>query len=371
MNQRKTNKPGGEKRYWRSLNELEGGSAWDDAAAREFPEGAEHLEVPAEGVNRRAFMGLMGSSAALAGFASGCIRKPAQYILPYVNRPEDLLPGEVRYYATSFPAGGDVQGFLVASNDGRPTKIEGNPRHPGNAGATSAIAQARILELYDPNRARGAQIDGAPATLEASLDAVRGLSGNVGILVGNTDSPSLNALLGSARGVRLFGWGADLQANTRAGAAMVAPAFTSYGDTRAAKVIVALDADPIGSGPNHLAHARGFAQGRADGVAERMNRLYAIEPSFTVTGMSADNRLARLVAGGRLPMALANTSSTTARARRAARKASSARSPARGPPKAPTRGSPPSVTTCSPTVKRAPSLSASASPRGCTRSATC
>ena len=258
----------------------------------------------------------MGSSAALAGFASGCIRKPAQYILPYVNRPEDLLPGEVRYYATSFPAGGDVQGFLVASNDGRPTKIEGNPRHPGNAGATSAIAQARILELYDPNRARGAQIDGAPATLEASLDAVRSLSGNVGILVGNTDSPSLNALLGSARGVRLFGWGADLQANTRAGAAMVAPALTSYGDTRAAKVIVALDADPIGSGPNHLAHARGFAEGRADGVAERMNRLYAIEPSFTVTGMSADNRL-QLASSqvGAFTMALRNTSSTTARAR--------------------------------------------------------
>ena len=48
--------------------------------------------------------------------------------------------------------------LLVTSFDGRPIKIEGNPTHPysqtvaGKLGSADAMAQASVLELYDPDR---------------------------------------------------------------------------------------------------------------------------------------------------------------------------------------------------------------------------
>ena len=44
--------------------------------------------------------------------------------------------------------------LVVKSNDGRPTKIEGNALHPDSNGGTDRYAQASILNLYDPDRAQ-------------------------------------------------------------------------------------------------------------------------------------------------------------------------------------------------------------------------
>jgi Fe-S-cluster-containing dehydrogenase component len=56
-------------------------------------------------------------------------------------------------------------------------------------------------------------------------------------------------------------------------------------------VIVALDADFLTDDPDALRLARDFAAGR-DADQGKMNRLYAIESQFTVTGAAADHRLA-------------------------------------------------------------------------------
>ncbi len=149
------------KTYWRSiqpsrrtsskvqLNVL--GSAGDSA---EFKPGADELVVE-PGPSRRKFMGLLGASTALAGLSSvGCVRKPVENIMPFAKRPEDLIPGVPVYYATAYQVGPTVQGLLVESHDGRPTKIEGNPLHSGSLGATDVWAQAEILTMYDPERSR-------------------------------------------------------------------------------------------------------------------------------------------------------------------------------------------------------------------------
>ena len=104
-----------ETRRWRTLAEAEGGAAGQLAA----PHGD---APPPEGYSRRGFMKRLGASAALAGTTtlSGCLRKEAEVIVPYTDRPEDLIPGAPRYYRTAMATGDSVVGLHVASIDGRP-----------------------------------------------------------------------------------------------------------------------------------------------------------------------------------------------------------------------------------------------------------
>lgn len=143
--------------YWRGLSQRKTrlkvlGADAQDGAHEEFPPGADELVVEG-GASRRKFMGILGASTALAGLTSaGCVRKPVEHIVPFAKRPEDRIPGVPVYYATAIQVGGTVQGLLVESHDGRPTKIEGNPQHAGSAGGTDVFAQASLLNLYDPER---------------------------------------------------------------------------------------------------------------------------------------------------------------------------------------------------------------------------
>src|SRR2546425_191550 len=140
------------KEFWRSLEELSRDPHFEELLHREFPRHASEWSE-ADGVGRRDFLKLMAASLALAGI-SGCARKPNETILPYVKAPEGLALGKPLYFATAMPMGTTALGLLVESHEGRPTKIEGNPDHPGSLGATDVFAQAAILGLYDPDRSQ-------------------------------------------------------------------------------------------------------------------------------------------------------------------------------------------------------------------------
>ncbi len=277
-------------RQWRSLNDLGSTKGFESKTHREFPENADEIEM--DGVNRRQFMSITAASAALGGALSGCVRKPAQYILPYAERPEDFLPGESRYFASAVHVGGLVQGVLVESQDGRPTKLEGNPRHAASLGRTNAMVQASVLNMYDPDRSRGAMVDGTPTAVADALHGLPSAGNGTAFLVSGTPSPTLNSLLARAAsaGASVYRHGADVAGNQEAGLASVGAGHVrpNY-DVATAKVLVALDSDFLGSGANNVAHAAGFAAGRRPDDGQ-MNRLYAVEPLFTVTGASADNR---------------------------------------------------------------------------------
>jgi molybdopterin-containing oxidoreductase family iron-sulfur binding subunit len=58
-----------------------------------------------------------------------------------------------------------------------------------------------------------------------------------------------------------------------------------------AAVILCLDADPLLSDPEMIRHARGFAAGRRVANGTAMNRLYAVEGVYSLTGAMADHRL--------------------------------------------------------------------------------
>ena len=148
------------KAYWRSLDHLADTPEFRDWIERRFPESMS--ELLSGGVDRRHFLQLMAASIGLAGLA-GC-RRPEMHALPYSKPPEEVVPGLSNFYATAMPRRGSALPILVESHEGRPTKIEGNPRQPDSGGSSDTLAQASVLELYDPDRSGPVLQKGQPAS---------------------------------------------------------------------------------------------------------------------------------------------------------------------------------------------------------------
>src|SRR5215472_7244603 len=141
------------RKYWRGLEELADTQEFREWVEREFPAGASEWTDP---LSRRNFVRIMSASFMLAGLGvagSGC-RRPEQRILPFAKMPENYVHGLPQFYATAMPTRGSAIPLVVKSTDGRPIKIEGNRLHPDSNGGTDRWAQASILNLYDPDRAR-------------------------------------------------------------------------------------------------------------------------------------------------------------------------------------------------------------------------
>lgn len=106
------------------------------------------------GTKRRDFLKYLGFSLGAATVASAC-DTPVRKAIPYVNKPETIVPGVATYYASSYVRGGDFCPVLVKTREGRPIKIEGNAMAAHGGGGTTARAQASVLDLYDVARLRG------------------------------------------------------------------------------------------------------------------------------------------------------------------------------------------------------------------------
>ncbi|HKX84937.1 MAG TPA: TAT-variant-translocated molybdopterin oxidoreductase, partial [Pyrinomonadaceae bacterium] len=185
------------KEYWRSLEEYVDAPEFEEFVKREYPV---HSEDWDKSFNRRTFVKLMGGTLALAGL-SGCVIQPAEKIVPYVRNEEDRLPGKSLFYATAMTLGGVATGLLAKSFEGRPVKIEGNPSHPGSLGATDVLAQASLMDLYDPDRSKEVTYRGTPSTWQRAMTAVRAaveenrVDGGAGVrfLTQTVTSPTLQA----------------------------------------------------------------------------------------------------------------------------------------------------------------------------------
>ena len=289
------------KQYWRTLEELAEDPHFDELLHREFPRHASEWD---DAVDRRDFLRLMGASLALAGLA-GCGRPDQTHIVPYVKQPDGLVLGRPNFFATAMPFGADAIGVLVESHEGRPTKLEGNPDHPSSLGSTSAIVQASLLNLYDPDRAQTVQYNGEIRSWSAFLDAAPALTTAVKatsgagfrILTGTVTSPTLawqiRKLLAQYPQAKWHQWEPAAGDGAKEGAKL---AFGRYVNTvyvpGKASVILSIDGDFLASGPGHIAYAKQFAHRRKlEGTDNSLNRLYVVEPTPSVTGCNADHRL--------------------------------------------------------------------------------
>ncbi|HLX63173.1 MAG TPA: 4Fe-4S dicluster domain-containing protein [Planctomycetota bacterium] len=246
----------------------------------------------------------MSASLGLAGIY-GCNTQPAPKIVPYAQPPEDVVPGKPMQFATALTLGGIATGVLATSNLGRPTKIEGNPDHPASLGACDAISQAAILSLYDPDRSQNVLRAGTISTwgdfladLSASLEEQRRKNGGgLRLLTETITSPTLSAqiaeVLAQFKDARWHSYEPINRDSAREGAVQ------AFGEDANifyrldhAQTIVSLGADFLGCGSGHLRYAHDFAAGRKVRAAQtKMNRLYALETTPTITGAAADHRM--------------------------------------------------------------------------------
>jgi molybdopterin-containing oxidoreductase family iron-sulfur binding subunit len=292
-------RPQSGREYWRGLEELAETQEFRDFLEQEFPQHAENF---GQAVNRRQVLQVMGASMAMAGLTA--CAPPVHKIVPFVSPPEQMIPGQPLYYATAFPQNGIAGGILVESNMGRPTKIEGNPEHPGSLGATDTATQASILDLYDPDRSSSVAHLGLISSWVSFLAMLTGernaAKANQGerlrILTGTVTSPTLaDQLNGLLKGLPRARWhqydpaGAD---NVRAGARL---AFGEAVDTSyrfdQAEVILALEADFLRAGPGTLRYTREYARKRRERLDQgEVNRLYVAESTPSTTGAMAEHR---------------------------------------------------------------------------------
>ena len=296
------------KEYWRSLDQLADTPEFRQMLEREFPEGASEMKNP---VSRRNFLAMMGASLALAGLTA--CRRPVEKIVPYVKAPEQTIPGVPKYYATTMPLGTSAYGVVVENHDGRPTKIEGNEKHPASLGKSNSFMQAAILALYDPDRAQRPSQNGVETDWAAFVSMWKSLyaeykkndGAGLAVLSDAFAAPSKTRLMQEFKqtfpAATWVTYAPVTMENVYKGIeAVTGSAWHPLYRFERAKVILALDHDFLLSENENIVHARGFADGRrVTNQKDEMNRLYAVESTYTLTGGMADHRLR--LANNRIP----------------------------------------------------------------------
>ncbi|MBC7898641.1 MAG: TAT-variant-translocated molybdopterin oxidoreductase [Saprospiraceae bacterium] len=288
------------KDYWRSVEEFADTPEFGEFVKREYPN---HAEEWNDSLSRRNFVKFMGASLAFAGL-SGCVIQPAEKIVPYVRPQEDMLPGKPLFYATAMSVGGVATGLLAKSYEGRPIKLEGNPLHPGSLGSTDILAQASLLDMYDPDRSQEVTYRGTPKSWQNFITSLRtavvenGVDGGAGVrfLTETVTSPTLQAQfrqvaseLPNAKWIQYEPANND---NATAGARLAfgSPVNTVYRYDMADRVLT-LDKDIFSD--FNVRYKADYAKRKSlteDG--REISRLYAVETTMTLTGAKADHRLA-------------------------------------------------------------------------------
>jgi Fe-S-cluster-containing dehydrogenase component len=255
------------------------------------------------GSNRRDFLKFLGFGLGAATVAAGC-DIPIKKALPYVTKPDSIVPGIANYYASTFHQDGDFAAVLVKTRDGRPIKIEANDLAPSNYGKTSARAQASVISLYDTNRfATPLKKEGKAfkaikwEDLDKEVKAKLASASSIRILTNSVTSPTTKKALAdfavkypNAKVVTIdsTSYSALLDANQANFGKRTLPTYKF----NEADVIVSFNADFLGTWISPQKFAADYVKKRVvDAKAPKMSRHYQVESHMSLTGSNADNRI--------------------------------------------------------------------------------
>lgn len=287
-------------KYWLSLEQWRNEKSFQDLAQKEF---ATPPFPPEDGVlNRREFLKLMG--AALALTSMGCIRRPTEKIIPYVNRPEDVTPGQSNFYASSYFDKGEGFGLIVKTKEGRPIKVEGHSNHPLNQGGMSVRSHSHLLSLYDPDRIKTVKrnlfnkektnketIDGYFDEMDPDVFS-KLEKGSTALLTDSFASSFSNKIIQdffkTFKGER-FNWdttGLDSLAESYqvCFGKKVIPKY----QVDKARFMISLSCDFLGTFLSPVEHTKKFSSSRKP--TQNMSQLIVFESLLSLTGTNADER---------------------------------------------------------------------------------
>ena len=295
------------KKYWKSVEELDvNSSIVETLRNNEFVE-----EIPTDeflgnkdslsfsSTSRRDFLKYVGFSTAAATLAA--CEGPVHKSIPYVVQPEQIIPGISDYYATSVFDGFDFANLLIKTREGRPIKIDNNAV-AGAKFAANARIHASILSLYDSMRLKEPKISGkneswtaVDAKIKASISDAKTKGGQVVLLTNTLASPSTEKLIADfiAKNPNSKHVVYDAVSESEA-----LDAFeTVYGeralvdyDFSKASLIVSVGADFLGDWQGG-SYDSAYAQGRIPKNG-KMSRHFQLESNMTLSGASADKRVA-------------------------------------------------------------------------------
>ena len=296
------------KKYWQSFGELNQTKEFQESAKNEFNEELLPLaDLDDKGIldaktPRRDFLKYLGFSTAAAALAASC-DTPVRKVVPYLNKPDNIIPGVANYYASTYINGGDAISVVVKQREGRPIKIEGNEKSTITNGGTNAQTQASVLDLYDNTRLRyPMQKDGKGFKEVTGFDAFDKMIGaaitgkTVALLTATVNSPStlqiIKEFLAKYPGSRhvqydAVSYSGMLLANEACYGKKAIPSYHFEN----AKVIVSLGADFLGTWLSPTEFSGQYSKNRkVTGEKPELSQHFQFESMMSMTGSNADDR---------------------------------------------------------------------------------
>ncbi|OQP50567.1 [Fe-S]-binding protein [Niastella yeongjuensis] len=293
------------KKYWQSFGELNNSEAYEKSISNEFKEDLPFESADKKGLDvspasRRDFLKYLGFSTAAAIVAASCETKVRKAI-PYVNKPQDMVPGVADYYATTYVSGGEAIPVVAKVRDGRPIKLEGNTLSTFTKGGSSARMQASVLDLYDTARLKGPYANNSATAIDVVdrdiKGALAGLGGGQLVLLTSTiTSPSAKQVIAeflakypNSKHVQYdaISYTGILLANEATFGKRAIPTY-NFGN---AQTIVSLGADFLCTWLSPVEFQHGYSKNRK--VHEKnveMSKHFQFESMMSTTGASADER---------------------------------------------------------------------------------
>ena len=292
------------KKLWKGIEELNNDPEFVKLKNNEFYEHLPLDEIAGtktaneSQTTRRDFLKYLGFGVAAASLAA--CETPIRKTMPYVVKPEEVMPGVPNYYASTFSDGHDYASILVKTREGRPIKIEGNDLSSINKGTINARVQASVLGVYDSNRAQKPMKEGAPAEWSIVLPEIKSklkLASSIRIVTSSITSPSTKKVL------------SDFTAAYPNTKVITYDAISNYGIIKAnelsfgravlptyhfenADVIVGISCDFLANWISPVEHAKQYASNRKLSENKKMlSKHIQIESILTNTGSVADSRI--------------------------------------------------------------------------------
>jgi len=293
------------KKYWKSVEELDTNSVVETLQQSEFVE-----EIPVgdflgdketledSSTTRRDFLKYVGFSTAAASLAA--CEGPVIKSIPYVVQPEQIRPGVADYYATTIANGFDFASVLVKTREGRPIKIEPN-KLAGSNGGTSARVQASVLSLYDNKRLKQPVANNEfvfwsdfDKSVTEKLNSIKASGKEIVLLTQTFASPSTTRLIAEFK--EKYGNVRHVVYDAISESAALDAFQEKYGERgfadynlEDADVIVSVGADFLGDWQGG-GYEGAYAKGRVPKQG-KMSRHIQFEANMSLSGANADMRV--------------------------------------------------------------------------------